>query len=91
MLRHNILDARAPDPPPVISERVTYAQLRSAALFDSSAFRVLWKVMGMICRPDEVYADPHIVRCTREVPHDLGSAPPMVQPTREQLLAALTR
>jgi len=88
-LRQTIFDAPAPEPPPVVSDRVTYAQLRTAALFDPSAFRAFWRINGMLCRPDEVYADPRVIACTRAVLHHHGSVSSMMQPTREQLLAAL--
>ena len=89
MLRHTIFGAPAPEMR-VISDRVTCAQLCTAALFDPTAFRAFWKIMG-ICRPDEVYADPCVVACTREVLHHHGGGPSMLQPTREQLLSALAR
>jgi flavin-dependent dehydrogenase len=91
MLRHTIFDAPAPGPPAAIADRVDYAQLRTAALFDPTAFRAFWRVMGMIRRPDEVYADPRVVACARDVLQRHGGVPPVVQPTREQLLAALAR
>jgi len=91
MLRHTIFGAPAPDPPPVISERVTYAQLRTAAQFDPTAFRAFWKIQGMICRPDEVYTDPLVVSSTQAVLRQHGNGPPTPQPTREQLLTALAR
>jgi 2-polyprenyl-6-methoxyphenol hydroxylase-like FAD-dependent oxidoreductase len=90
MLRHTIFDAPAPEMG-VISDRVTYAQLRTAALFDPTAFRAFWKIMGMICRPGEVYTDPCVVACTREMLHHHGGGPSMAQPNREQLLSALAR
>jgi hypothetical protein len=43
----------------------------------------------MVCPPDEVYTDPQVVACTREALGRHGSGPPVVQPTRAQLLAAL--
>ncbi len=92
MLRHAILGAPTPEPPPVVtSGRVTHAQLRAAARFDPAAFRAYWKIMGMIGQPGEIYADPHVVACTRRVLRRHGSGPAMAQPTREQLLAALAR
>jgi hypothetical protein len=91
VLRHTIFDAPAPDPPPVGSERVTFAQLRRAAAFDPTAFRAFWKIMGMIGQPDEVYTDPHVVHRTREALRHHASGPSMAQPSREELLAALTR
>jgi hypothetical protein len=90
MLRHHIFDAPAPAPsaPP---DRVTFAELRAAAQFDSTAFRALWRLMGMISRPGEIYGDPEVVASTREALRDYGSGPSIVQPPREQLLAALNR
>lgn len=91
MLRHTIFGAPAPapDPPPAGAGRVTYAQLRAAAPFDPAAFRAFWKINGMICRPGDVYGDPRVVACTQEVLRQRGSSPPVAQPTRDQLLAAL--
>ena len=43
----------------------------------------------MICPPEEVYTDPQVVACTREALSQHGSGPPVAQPTRDQLLAAL--
>jgi hypothetical protein len=88
MLQHTIFDAPAPEVP-VISDRISYARLRTAALFDPTAFRALLKMSGMICRPEDVYADPRIVARVRQVLSRYGDGPPMVQPTRKQLLAAL--
>lgn len=91
MLRHAIFDAPAPDPPPAVSDRVTYAQLRTAALFDPAAFRAFWQIWGMVRRPDKVYTDADVVARTQEILRHHGSGPSMAQPTREQLLAALAR
>jgi 2-polyprenyl-6-methoxyphenol hydroxylase-like FAD-dependent oxidoreductase len=91
ILRHRIFDAPLPATLLAVSDRVNFEQLRMAALFDPTVFRAFWKVMGMISRPDEVYADPRIVALTQTVLLDHGSRPPMVQPSREQLLAALQR
>jgi hypothetical protein len=88
-LRHAIFGAPSPDPPPVTPTRITYAQLRAAASSDPAAFRGFWKIMGMICLPEEVYTDPHVVACTQEVLNRRGHQPPMAQPSREQLLTAL--
>jgi 2-polyprenyl-6-methoxyphenol hydroxylase-like FAD-dependent oxidoreductase len=88
MLRHTIFGEPAPEPV-VASDRVTYAQLRTAAWYDPTAFRGFWNLMGMLRLPDEVYCDPHIVAATRDAIRRHGSAPPMQQPTRDQLLAAL--
>jgi hypothetical protein len=91
MLRHTIFDAPATAPPPAGSGRVSYAQLRTAARFDPTAFRALCAVTGMIRRPDEVHADPDVVECVAETLRRHPTAPPVTQPTREQLLAALAR
>jgi hypothetical protein len=88
VLRHRIAGAPAPPPPPDDGP-VTYAQLRAAAPFDPVAFRAFWTVMGMLRRPDEVYRDPEVVARTRAAVRAHGTAPPLVQPTRDQLLAAL--
>jgi 2-polyprenyl-6-methoxyphenol hydroxylase-like FAD-dependent oxidoreductase len=89
MLRQAVFGAPAPDAPPVISGRISYAQLRAAALSDPTAFRAFWEIQGMIRRPAEVYADPQVVACTRQALQQPGSRPEMTQPTRGQLLAAL--
>jgi hypothetical protein len=88
-LRHAIFGARPPQPPPVSSDRVGYAQLRAAASSDPTAFRAFWKINGMICLPEDVYTDPRVVACTREALRYYGSGPSMAQPARDQLLAAL--
>ncbi len=43
----------------------------------------------MISLPDAIYADPDVAAATMAALHRHGNAP-MVQPTRDQLLAALT-
>ena len=43
----------------------------------------------MVCPPEEVYTDPHVVACTQQALRQHGSGPPVAQPTREQLLAVL--
>jgi len=90
MMRHTIFGEPAPRPPETPG-RVTYPQLRVAALFDPTAFRAFWKINGMICPPEEVYTDPYVVACTRETLRKNGNEPPVAQPTRELLLAALAR
>ncbi|HEU0240860.1 MAG TPA: tryptophan 7-halogenase [Micromonosporaceae bacterium] len=87
-LRHRIFDA----PPPSTldaPDRVTYAQLRNAAPFDPAVFRAFWKVMGMVCRPETVYTDPEIVVRTHEAIRTHGAGPPIAQPSRADVLAAL--
>ena len=90
MMRHTIFGA--PPPPPAEKPgRVTYSQLRAAASWDPAAFRAFWKINGMVCPPNEVYTDPDVVARTRDTLRWHGTAPPAAQPTREQLLTALTR
>ena len=72
-----------------VSDRVTFAQLRTAGLFDPTAFRGLWRVMGMISQPGEVYTDPQVVARTHAALDDHDSDPSIVQPSREHWLAAL--
>jgi hypothetical protein len=89
MLRHAI-DGTPPPPPPASSaERVTYSQLRTAAMFDPEAFRGFWHLQGMIRRPRDVYGDPEVVASTQQTLDQHKDDPPMPQPTRDQLLAAL--
>ncbi|HTQ25085.1 MAG TPA: hypothetical protein VMI09_10335 [Candidatus Binataceae bacterium] len=88
ILKHRIFGAPLPPAPDAVSDRITFEQLRTAALFDPTIFRAFWKVMGMLSRPAEVYADPEIVALTQGVLRYHTKAP-IVQPTREQLLGAL--
>jgi 2-polyprenyl-6-methoxyphenol hydroxylase-like FAD-dependent oxidoreductase len=90
VMRHTIFGEPAPKMPETPG-RVSYSQLRVAASYDPTAFRAFWKINGMVCPPDEVYTDPDIVACTRQVLSQHGSGPPVAQPTREQLLTALAR
>lgn len=88
VLRHNIDGTPAPERPPPITDRVTFTQLHTAAVFDPVAFRGFWKVMGMTRLPEEVYQDPQIVVSTRETLEQHPESRTL-QPTREELLAAL--
>jgi len=45
--------------------------------------------MGMLCPPDEVYADPQVVAHTRAAIRVHGTSSPIAQPDRATLLAAL--
>jgi 2-polyprenyl-6-methoxyphenol hydroxylase-like FAD-dependent oxidoreductase len=87
VLRHTVLGAPPPAPTTLV-DRITFGQLRSAAQLDPVAFRGLWRVMGMVGAPDDVYADPVLVERVRGVLAD-GNPPTMVQPTRLELEAAL--
>jgi len=89
MLRHAIFGAPPPSPAETPG-RVTYSQLRAAASYDPAVFRALWKINGMTCLPDLVYTDPDFVARTHETLKRHSAVPPPAQPTREQLLTALT-
>jgi len=88
MMRHTIFGEPVPAPP-ADAHRVSYSQLRVAGCYDPFAFRAFWKINGMVCPPEAVYTDPRVVACTREALSRHGSGPPVAQPTRAQLLAAL--
>jgi 2-polyprenyl-6-methoxyphenol hydroxylase-like FAD-dependent oxidoreductase len=89
MLRHAIFGA-PPPPPAGTPGRVTYSQLRAAASYDPAVFRALWKINGMTCLPDLVYTDPDVVARTHETLKRHSTVSPPAQPTREQLLTALS-
>ncbi|HTA11430.1 MAG TPA: hypothetical protein VK836_23120 [Streptosporangiaceae bacterium] len=89
MLRHAVYGAPLPREQSPCSGRITFAQLRMAASVDAAAFRGLWKIMGMTCKPADVYADPLVVARTRAALRNGGGAPTMVRPSRDQLRAAL--
>jgi 2-polyprenyl-6-methoxyphenol hydroxylase-like FAD-dependent oxidoreductase len=91
MLEHIIFNRPCPAPAFRVSDRVTFEQLRTAALFDPIVFRAFWRVMGMIIQPEKVYVDPEVVARTHAVLDQHGSGPLVIQPTREQLVAALAR
>jgi 2-polyprenyl-6-methoxyphenol hydroxylase-like FAD-dependent oxidoreductase len=88
-LRHTIFGA----PPPVLTpqpDAVSFAELRLAMPLHADAVRAFWKVMGMLELPHNVYADPHVVRRTRELLGAAGTVPTTPQPTRADLEAALS-
>ena len=89
-LQHAIFGSSPPPAPSAASGGVTFAELRAASLVDPTAFRALWRIHGMVQKPAEVYTDPHVVACTREALARSPGWPAMVQPTPQQLMAALT-
>jgi 2-polyprenyl-6-methoxyphenol hydroxylase-like FAD-dependent oxidoreductase len=89
MLRHTVLGAPPPAPPELV-DRINFGQLRSAAQVDPVAFRALWRIMGMVGAPSDVYQNPDLVDRIRAVLAP-GASPTMVQPTRTQLEAALAQ
>ena len=88
MMRHTIFGT-PPPPPAETPGRVTYSQLRVAAYYDPAAFRAFWTINGMVCPAEEVYTNPDVVARTCETLRRHGAAPPVIQPTRDQLLTAL--
>ena len=88
VLRHTVEGGSAPETTPIEPDRVSFTQLRTASLYDPVAFRAFWRLMGMMCVPDDVYTDPAVVARTHEIlrrrDEDSGPAPP----TRDQLAAA---
>ena len=97
-LRHAVLGGPAPPPLPPEPDRISFTQLRVAASFDPTVFRAFWKLMFMLCQPDDVYRDPHVVARTRDTLRFTGLDvrqprghldPAIAQPARQQLLAAL--
>jgi 2-polyprenyl-6-methoxyphenol hydroxylase-like FAD-dependent oxidoreductase len=91
ILRHTVLGAAPPPPPASAAGRVTFAQLRVAAQVDPTAFRALVRTMGMVGHPEDIYRDPHLVARVQAVLTEDRTPPPMPQPTRDQLEAALSR
>jgi 2-polyprenyl-6-methoxyphenol hydroxylase-like FAD-dependent oxidoreductase len=87
-LRHTVLGAPAPSAPEQ-PDRVSFAQLRAAAPLDPLVFRAFWRVMGMIGLPEQVYTDPEVVTRVHGVLREHGSRPPITQPDRDRLAAAL--
>lgn len=90
MLRHTVLGA--PSPPPLTShaDKITFAELRSAANIDPIAFRAVLQSMGMIGTPSDIYQNPDLVAKVRRIQADGRASPPMPQPTREHLEAVLS-
>jgi 2-polyprenyl-6-methoxyphenol hydroxylase-like FAD-dependent oxidoreductase len=90
ILQHRIFDAPAPIPPAVDPDRVSFSELRTAAMFDPGVFRAFWRFYGMLEKPDRVYTDPAVVACTRQALRQLEATAAIAQPSQEQLVAALT-
>ncbi len=88
-MRHHIEGAPGPEPLPPAADRITYAELRTAAVYDPTAFRGLWELQGMIRPPNHVYRDPDIVDATLSAIELHRHDAPMPQPTGDQLLTAL--
>lgn len=87
-VRHVIFGDPFEEEPPAPG-RVSYAEVRTAMPYDPVAFRAFWRVMGMQGLPAEIYTDPEVVASTRRVLATPGAVPPLVQPTRDELEAAL--
>lgn len=88
MMRNVVEGTPAPPPPP--TGRLVFGQLRAAAQTDPVAFRALWRIMGMVGQPADVYDDSVLGARVRDV---LAQGPPArpPQPARDELEAALAR
>ena len=86
MLRHTVHDA-PPFPAPARTAALTFPELRAAAQRDPLAFRAVFRIMGMVGTPEDVYGDPELVARVRDVSAD--EALPTPQPSRARLEAAL--
>ena len=67
---------------------MTFGQIRQAGQVDPVAFRAVWRLMGTIGRPSDAYDDPDLAARVRAA-LAAGVPPPVLQPTRAQLEAAL--
>jgi len=87
-LRSNVFGA--PFTPMQRSEtEVSFDELRAAMISDPQCVRPFWRVMGMLDLPQNVYADPEVVRRTRAALQTATKRPVMPQPTTAELEAAL--
>jgi flavin-dependent dehydrogenase len=89
-LRHAVFGDPAPQAPAASLDRVTYGEVRAAGQFDATAFRALWRIHGMINKPSDEYSNPRVVACTRAALAENRERLSIVQPTREELMTALT-
>ena len=89
-LRHAVYGDPLQDPPPLARDRVNYWQVRAAMPFDPVAFRGFWRIMGMVSVPAEVYSDRAVVTATQNVLAQKPVADVIEQPSRQQLMAALS-
>lgn len=82
-MRHAVLGGSPPTwtPPP---DRLVFGELRLASAVDAAALRAVWRTMGMVGHPSEIYTDPDLVARVRSV---LAAGPPapMAQPDRAEL------
>lgn len=88
-LRHTIFGAPAPmlTPRP---DAVSFVQLRQAMALDAEALRAFWRVMGMLDLPETVYADPRVVRRTRQLLEGSAEVAAIPQPSGGDIDAALS-
>jgi flavin-dependent dehydrogenase len=78
----------APAPPPPSPGRLDFAQLRAAAQTDAAAFRALWRIMGMVGQPADVYEDAALAARVRDLITEHPPARPP-QPTHDEIEALL--
>ena len=67
-----------------LDRRAAAGELRLASAVDAAALRAVWRTMGMVGHPSEIYTDPDLVARVRSV---LAAGPPapMAQPDRAEL------
>ena len=89
MLRHTVLGAAA-FTPSTSTDRITFGELRRASQLDPTAFRALWRVLGMLVPPDEVYQDPTLITLIRRTLAQGTPVPSLAQPSHDELNNALS-
>jgi hypothetical protein len=89
-LRQTVFGDPPLTPTPPSPDRVNFAQLRAAAMVDPVVLRAFFRLLGMLRLPETVYCDGEVVSRVHRVldaPRGLLPAP---QPSREDLLRALS-
>jgi 2-polyprenyl-6-methoxyphenol hydroxylase-like FAD-dependent oxidoreductase len=90
ILRHRIFDAPPPIAPAADPGRVSFSELRTAAMLDPDVFSDFWKLCGMIEKPEAIYTDSTVVARARRALRELGTISAIAQPSRQEIAAALT-
>ncbi|MGN6606609.1 MAG: FAD-dependent oxidoreductase [Jatrophihabitans sp.] len=90
LLRHTVFGAPRPLPSPQPAS-VSWGELAAASVRDADALRAMWRVFGMLERPDAVYRDPAVVARVRAVNAEYPEPLRPAQPTARQLELALAR
>ncbi len=87
-LRHNLTGGRPARIQPA-EHWTNFAEIRAAMPFDPQVFRAFWRVMNMLCPPEEVYRDAEVVRLTRAALASSNGTTSTPQPERADIEAAL--